>query len=221
MATGQTGHCDDRLKETLAPVAQFELPSFFVFHFGNAFEDGQSIRLDVARAPDFDELMASITQATLGQAIPPMKREQSMQLVFDLTNKTARSELLPMFAADFPRFDQRFTGRQASRLFLMGEDERRPQDEFGFGQVIAWDHSRQRSQRFSYESHVIAEEHVFVAAPGEAEGIGWILGTSFDVKHKRTSLSVFDSRAIDAGPISTARLPYHLPLGLHGQFVAA
>ncbi|MFK7966311.1 MAG: carotenoid oxygenase family protein [Burkholderiaceae bacterium] len=208
-------------KETLAPVAQFELPPFFVFHFGNAYEDGQSIRLDVARAPDFDELMSAITQATLGQAIPSMRREQSMQLVLDLENKTSRSELLPIFTADFPRFDQRFTGQRASRLFMLSEDERRPQDAFGFGQLIAWDHSSQRLQRFSYEPHVIAEEHIFVAAPGKSEGVGWILGTSFDVNQRRTSLSVFDSRAVDAGPISTARLPYHLPLGLHGQFVAA
>ena len=208
-------------KENLAPVARFELDPFFAFHFGNAYEDGQTVRVDVARAPGFDSLMDAITSATQGKAMPPMKRERAMQLVLDMKNKTARREALPIVAADFPRFDQRFTGRQASRLFMLGEADNRPSSSFGLGQLIALDHKDQRVQRFTYDSHIIAEEHVFVPAPGQAEGIGWVLGTSFDTKRLRTNLSVFDSQAVDAGPISTARLPYHLPLGLHGQFVSA
>lgn len=208
-------------KESLSQVARFEVPGFFAFHFGNAFEDGQKIRLDVARAPDFDELMTAISSATQGQPTLPLKREQSMQLVLDLKSKTARSEPLPMFAADFPRFDQRYSGQRASRLFMLGDAENRPPSSFGLGQLIGFDHQSQRVQRFAYDSHIIAEEHVFVPSPGGAEGVGWVLGTSFDTKRRRTVLSVFDSQAVDAGPISLAQLPYHLPLGLHGQFVSA
>lgn len=208
-------------KETLTPVTQFEVPPFFAFHFGNAYEDGQSIRVDVARAPGFESLMHAISNATQGKAMPPMGREQSMQLVLDMKNKTARSEVLPIVAADFPRFDQRFTGRRASKLFMMGEADNRPSSSFGLGELLAFDHKSQRVQKFMYDSHIIAEEHVFVPAPGRKEGIGWVLGTSFDTKLLRTTLSVFDSSAVDAGPIRSAQLPYHLPLGLHGQFVSA
>jgi len=37
---------------------------------------------------------------------------------------------------------------------------------------------------------------------------------------RQTTLAVFDAAAVDAGPIARARLPYGLPLGLHGNFVA-
>lgn len=207
-------------KHSLQPVHQFELDPFFAFHFGNAYEDGNSVRIDVARAPDFEKLMKAISNATLGQPTNEMKREQSIQIVLDLKSKTARTEALPLFAADFPRFDQRFTGQRTSRLFMMGEADNRPSSSFGFGDLIGFEHQSQDVRRYGYAEHVIAEEHLFVASPGGSEGVGWVLGTSFDSLERKTILSVFDSRAVDAGPICTARLPYHLPIGLHGQFVA-
>lgn len=208
-------------KNTLKPVQQLETDSFFAFHFGNAYEEGNTIRVDVARAPAFDVLMRSISQATLGLPTPAMNREQSLQLVIDLSTKRVRVEALPFFAADFPRYDQRYTGQSASRLFMMGEANHRATSPFGLGDLMAYEHHSQNMRHYRYPEHVIAEEHVFVEAPGGTEGVGWVLGTSFDSIKKRTSLCVFDSEAVDEGPICTAVLPYHLPLGLHGQFVSS
>ena len=106
-------------KHSLQPVHQFELDPFFAFHFGNAYEDGDKLRIDLARAPDFEVLMQAITKATMGKRGPEMKREQCLQVVLDLQTKVARTELLPLFAADFPRFDQRYTGQRTSRLFML------------------------------------------------------------------------------------------------------
>ena len=36
----------------------------------------------------------------------------------------------------------------------------------------------------------------------------------------KTTLSVFQAHALAQGPLAQMRLPYGLPLGLHGQFVA-
>ena len=58
--------------------------------------------------------------------------------------------------------------------------------------------------------------------PGSApETRGWVLGTAHDWREGETLLNVFDVRTLDAGPLATARLPYALPLGLHGKFVAS
>ena len=53
------------------------------------------------------------------------------------------------------------------------------------------------------------------------EGAGWLIGTALDIARGRTLLSVFDARDLSAGPLACARLPYALPLGLHGKFVYA
>jgi all-trans-8'-apo-beta-carotenal 15,15'-oxygenase len=61
---------------------------------------------------------------------------------------------------------------------------------------------------------------VVVAAPGEAVP-RWIAGTALDTLARSTALSVFDVEHVSDGPIAQARLPYSLPLGLHGTFVLA
>ena len=163
--------------------------------------------------------MQTITQASTGQAGAALGREQAMQLVLDPLARSVRIEPLPVVGAEFPRFDQRYTGKRTNHLFMMGEAGARGVRPFGFGQVIAMDRQRGQVLRWDYPEHVYAEEHVFVPRPGHGEGQGWLLGTAYDPRAARTSLQVFDAQAVDAGPIARAQLPYHLPLGLHGQFV--
>ena len=74
------------------------------------------------------------------------------------------------------------------------------------------------SQRYRYGPHTIVEEHVWVP---DARGPGWVLGTALDYARKQTLLSCFAADAMADGPMAQATLPYALPLGLHGVFVAA
>ena len=78
----------------------------------------------------------------------------------------------------------------------------------------------ERSQQLQYGEGWLAEEHVFVPR-GPAVGDGWVLGTAYDTTRERTALSVFEAARLADGPVARMTLPYGLPLGLHGQFVAA
>ena len=44
--------------------------------------------------------------------------------------------------------------------------------------------------------------------------------TALDLREDKTVLSVFDVHGVADGPIAQARLPYSVPLGLHGSYVA-
>lgn len=212
-------------KSTLEVAHRFTLPPFFAFHFGNAWEDGDTVRVEVARAPAFDLLMRSIEAATLGevQAAPfaPLALEAAAELRLDLRAKTARLEDLPVRGGDFPRFDARFTGLPTTRLLLAHRSDAMPAQAFGFNGFVSIDRRRGRLQQWDYGAHAIAEEHLFAPRPGAAEGVGWVLGTHYDWHTRRTGLAVFDAQRVEEGPIAQAALPYRLPLGLHGQFVAA
>ena len=48
-----------------------------------------------------------------------------------------------------------------------------------------------------------------------------IIGTSLDFAAGVTRLSMFDASRIADGPLAVASLPYAIPLGFHGAFVAA
>ena len=74
---------------------------------------------------------------------------------------------------------------------------------------------------FRFPANWIPEEHVFVPHPGGDTDRGWLVGTALDVGSKRTQLQVFDAADVASGPVGIWRLPYVLPLGLHGNFVPA
>lgn len=209
-------------QRTLAVAHRFELEAFFAFHYGNAWVDGDSIRIETARSPAFEPLMAGIERATLGQpGLPRPPAEAPGEIVLDLRRGRARMETLPLPHGEFPSFDPRHTGEPTTRLVMLSRSGRRPGTAVGFDTVMTLDRRRNRIQHFDYGDHTLAEEHLFVPAPRAAEGIGWIVGTAFDWRAQRTMLSVFDAAALDAGPLARATLPYRLPLGLHGRFVAA
>ncbi len=209
-------------KNTLQTSHRFELPAFFAFHMGNAWQDQSTIRIEVATAPSFAPLMQQIVQATSRQqpdTPPPQPKTAEIRL--DLTHNRATLNPLPTSGIDFPRFDQRFTGLQTQHLFMMARSGNMPDSVFGFNSITAMDRQTDNEQVFDYGAQTIAEEHLFVAAPGNTPGKGWLIGTSYNWKKRRTALSVFNARHIGDGPIAIAELPYGLPLGLHGQFVAA
>lgn len=77
--------------------------------------------------------------------------------------------------------------------------------------------SRFSTPRFSYGDGWLVEEHLFIDTPGEVAP-RWVAGTALDTRADNTVLSIFDAAHISDGPIAQARLPYSLPLGLHGTF---
>ncbi|MEM7376458.1 MAG: carotenoid oxygenase family protein [Pseudomonadota bacterium] len=209
-------------KATLDVSHRFELPAFFAFHLGNAWRDGQTLSVEVATAPDFHPLMAEIEAATRGVRLPATTGQaQAAEIRLNLATGTATIDALPTSGIDFPRFDQRFTGQRTASLVMMSRTASLPRAAFGFNAVTVFDRQRGEEHMFDYGGNTLAEEHLFVPAPRGAEGEGWVIGTHYNWTTCRTGLSVFDAAHVEDGPIAEATLPYGLPMGLHGQYVAA
>ncbi|OED34134.1 hypothetical protein AB833_32605 [Chromatiales bacterium (ex Bugula neritina AB1)] len=209
-------------KQNLQVAHRFEVPAFFAFHMGNAWEDGSAIHIEVATGESFKPLMETIRQAT--RALPlstPQAEPATIEIVLDTINHRAAVTRLPGSGVDFPRFDQRFTGLPTQQLFMMGRSPQMSDGVFGFNRVCAIDRSSESEKIYDYNAETLAEEHIFVPAPGFDQGKGWLVGTRYNWRCGRTSVSVFDAQHIDDGPLAECHLPYSLPLGLHGQFVPA
>ena len=211
-------------KATLNVQQRFELPAFFAFHFGNAWEDGKQVRIEVATSEPLGEFNTVIKQTMKGHLpsqaqVQSRDHTQTMEIVLDLASKRARTEIMPFGRADFPSFDNRFAGYRTQSLIMMTRGSSMPTDVFGFNQVSRFDRKRDRIVEWDYGDEYIAEEHVFVPKLNAKEGDGWLVGTAYDWKNAKTSLSVFDTGSLGEGPVAVCTLPYHLPLGLHGKFV--
>jgi carotenoid cleavage dioxygenase len=206
-------------KATLEVAHRIETPPTAFFHLGNAWEDGDTVRLQVMRIDDFASLMDDIYAAIAGEAMPSPSHTGPVELA--VTPRGARVSLQRLSDADgeFPRIDPRHVGQRTRYLFHAGRSQAMPRELFGMNVVARLDVESGRLQRFDFGPDVLVEEHVFVPSPGTKEGSGWLLGTAWNRIERRTMFSVFDAEAVEAGPIARAALPYGLPLGLHGTFV--
>lgn len=207
-------------KDTWRIAHRFELPAFFAFHFGNAWQDGDTVRITAAQSPAFDTLMSAITRATAGLAFDPLPALPLVEIALDTVRGRARVEPLPVLGGEFPVTDPRHAGRPTRRTFVLVRGPGMPDGLFGFNAVAACDHRTGETQSFDYGSDWIAEEHLFVPRPGAPEGEGFLVGTAHDWRRGRTRLSVFEAGRLGDGPITHAELPYGLPIGLHGRWQA-
>ncbi|MBH9576303.1 carotenoid oxygenase family protein [Inhella proteolytica] len=207
-------------KADLSVRAQLQMPAELVFHFGNAWDDGQGvIRLDYVHG-DIDEFLDgrfnSVVQgqrpSSVGESGPRLLRIDLPRQRLDLVKREETTE--------FPQVDPRVVARRYRYVYAPARHGRAP--GWGFNAVQRLDLERGAVERFVFPSEVVIEEQLLVPKPGSRrEGQGWLLGTGFDVARQRSFCTVFDAEALSAGPLATVWLPYWVPLGFHGAFVPA
>lgn len=218
----QPGHVLVVDKATFGVVCLAECDPIGLFHLGNAWEVGNSVRFGVVRYTDFPEAMRRMGTLFDG-TMTAWPETRWTEVEVDLSSRTVRTESFDDRTVEFPRHDPRRIGRESRYTYLMGSSRAVSEPPlFGMDTLRRVDRKTASAQQYHYGRQYVAEEHLFTPAPGaSAEDAGWVIGTALDCKRRLTVVSVFDAARIDAGPVAQATLPYGLPLGLHGQFYPA
>ena len=208
-------------KADLSRRRWFDLPAGFVFHFGGAWDDGESIRLDYDHYADPGVVTEFARDIMDGHLAARSGWATATTVRLDLRRGTAHAD---GFAgrSEFPRIHPgRVGARYRFRYGLDADDDADREHPF-HNAVRSVDLETGAMARYSFGPHVITEEHVVVPKPdGTGEDAAWLLGTALDTAARRTRLTVFDAAAVGDGPVMEAELPYALPLGFHGNFKAA
>lgn len=200
-------------------VQRFELPATGVFHLGNAWEQGGTVQVRFVAQPD---ILGVMQQMNVNRNRSDVKTRATQWTQITLTPATGQAQMqaLGLDSVEFPRIHPARNGLPTQFTTLLARSREMDARVDGFDSVLTLHGEQQKRHR--YGDGWIAEEHVYVPRLGTApEGQGWVLGTAYHWPSERTALSVFDAAAVNAGPVATVKLPYGLPLGLHGQFVAA
>jgi all-trans-8'-apo-beta-carotenal 15,15'-oxygenase len=202
-------------KDDLSKSRVFELPPFFFFHLGDAWEETDgTIRFDACVDNDPFGTAANAGALLQGRAVraaPP--RRAMVTLRADGRADLAKEPV----SAEFPRGDARFAGQP--RRYSVHVTNERP-DRPLFQGVAVRDWKADRDQVFDFGPRHLVEEVVFVPRPGSsAELDGWLVGTTVNLDAKATELHVFDARQVQQGPVAAWRAPVALPVTFHGVFV--
>lgn len=190
-----------------ADIRWFEVQPCYVFHPLNAYDDGDTIVLDVVR---HESVFAS------GSAVVPEERTLDRWTV-DLRRGTVREERLDDTAQEFPRVDERLVGRRHRYGYSVGYTPGTP--------GITSPDSILRHDLVTGSTHTVAfgpgrepGEFVFVpSAPDAAEDDGVVMGFVYDRASDRSDLVMLDGQTLET--VATVHVPVRVPHGFHGNWV--
>ncbi|MEM8498981.1 MAG: carotenoid oxygenase family protein [Pseudomonadota bacterium] len=186
----RTGSNDD--------VVWYDIDPCYVFHPLNAYEEDDTIVIDVCRKADLDA--AALLH----------------RWVIDKKAGLVRETPLDDRSVEFPRVCDSKVGVKHRYGFLAGLAGLVPYAE----RYIKYD--------FDSMSSVVAElgegregsEAVFVKNPaGTSEDDGWLLAYVYDNARQASEVIILDAASMHSEPLARIMLPARVPMGFHGSWV--
>lgn len=190
---------------TGADVRWFEIDPCYVFHTLNAYEEGAEVVIDVVR---HDRMFATdFTGPNEGPAY-------LTRFILDTVAGKAREHRFDEHSQEFPRHDERLTGRRHRYGYAAGvvAEGVRTGDAVLKHDVVAGT-TLSRSLGAGCE----VGEFCFVpAAPDSAEDEGVLMGYVFDGAAGRSHLRILDAATLE--DVAAVHLPGRVPAGFHGNW---
>jgi carotenoid cleavage dioxygenase-like enzyme len=189
---------------TADDIAWFEIEPCFIYHTLNAYdlEDG-SVVLDAVRHPT---TMAIDVHGPM-DGPPTFDR-----WTFETASGIVRRELLDDRPQEFPRHDERRTGRAHRYGYTQSLDP--------FGALIKHDLANGSAELHDFGPGRAAQEPVFVPrAEGASEDDGWIMTYVHDAGLDRSDVVILAAQDFSGEPLATIQLPQRVPIGFHGSWI--
>ncbi len=188
-----------------ADVRWFDIEPCYVFHPMNAYDDGETVVLDVVRHPKmFDRNTAGPWEGP-----PTLDR-----WVVDLAGGRVRESRLDDRAQEFPRVDERLVGRRHRYGYASAVGT-------GLGGspvLLKHDLDARTSRTRSFGAGKVVGEFVFQpAAADSGEDDGVLMGYVTDLPADRSELAILDAGTLET--IANIPLPHRVPAGFHGNWV--
>lgn len=187
-------------------IVWFDIPSCYVFHPMNAFDDGDAVVVDVAR---YEKLWI--------RGFNHPARLHRFRL--DLKTGRASGEDLDDRAVEFPRIADDRAGLPYRYGYAITTHE---DDAHGFvvgTRIVKYDLARGGVDVAELGAGRNPSEAVF-ARVGADEDAGYVMAIVYDGPRGGSDFVVFDATALKKGPIARVALPQRVPFGFHAAWFA-
>jgi carotenoid cleavage dioxygenase-like enzyme len=192
-----------------AEVRWFEIDPCFFIHSVNAFERGATIELEAPRYPRF---MTVGKPDILAQGV----RSQLCRFTFDLMSGQVSEEMLDDRLVEFPRINERLTGRRHAISYTIGGDL--TEGPVAFGSIVKHDSRTGMSSVYSPGEGRVPSEAIFVPARNASgEDDGWLLSFVYEPRRDASDLVIVDAAELTTQAV--IELPARVPFGFHGTWI--
>ncbi|KUI14677.1 carotenoid oxygenase [Mycobacterium lehmannii] len=187
-----------------ADVRWFDVEPCYVFHPMNAYDDGDTIVLDVVRHPK----MFDTNQLGPDEGPPTLDR-----WTVDLADGKVRESRIDDRGQEFPRVDERRVGRRHRYGYAPSIRGGEAADV-----LLKHDFIGGATQSRSFGDGKVLGEFVFEPSSRDAaEDDGVLMGYVYDRRTDRSELALLDAQTLE--DVATIRLPHRVPAGFHGNWV--
>jgi all-trans-8'-apo-beta-carotenal 15,15'-oxygenase len=200
------------------PDAVVRIPAepFWVWHFANAFEQGDEIVIDLCRYADFGSLRRIRTGSgvNVSSASEPAKPFYT-RLRIDVRNERMREDAqLGQTPAEFPRVHPSREGAPHRYAFIHAGPEQE-RDAIGVLDVETGTLDSWRAPDVT----AFSEPVPVVRGRSDDERDVWLLTLGLDAARERSCVAVFDGHDVAKGPVARAWFDHPIPLTFHGCFL--
>ena len=184
-------------------IRWFDIDPCFIFHTLNAYEDGDTVVVDVVR---HDRMFATVLNGP-DEGTPTLAR-----FTIDLTGDKVREDHFDEHAQEFPRIDERRTGRPHRFGYSVGFGNGLPNDAVLRHDLVAGS-TTVRNLGAGRE----AGEFCFIANEGSTrEDDGVLMGYVIDQSTNTSDLVLLDAETLE--DVAAVHLPARVPVGFHGSW---
>ncbi len=201
-------------KHNLRELRRFPLDPCVVFHFGNCWQDQDTLVVDLVRYDDF-----SINQQLSDVFHARDARAGSFQRYkLNLANGRVDNYKLGMpLAGEFPQWDPRYTGQLTRYMFANGICDNGTPGFFNAIQKL--DTETGESTMHELEPGRFTSEAIFIPE-GEGEGAGYLGAVVYDARKHASEVILLDARGAGLELVTRVPLRNHVPFGFHCGYVA-
>jgi carotenoid cleavage oxygenase len=192
-------------------VKWIEIPTCFVHHVANAYDDGDAIILDVVN----HGVTFLHDDYGPGDGTPRLERWR----LDPATGKFDQTQVSDQ-AIELPQIDRRLTARP--HRYVYGPDLDFVNLQPRVGGIRRFDLDTGDVVEADLWAGAQSGEALFVeASSGSGEDEGWVLAAVYEPEADASSVVVIDASDFTAPPVARIDLPTRLPFGFHGTWVPA
>ncbi len=201
-----------------ADVRWFDIEPCYVFHFLNAWEDGNTIVAFGCRMPGID-LDFEAGADDIG-AMASTKGIGLTKWTIDLAAGTCHEEIVSDLRSDFPRHHDDRMGLPHQYGYASATVD--GPMTIGFNAIVRYDLQTNAELLYAFGEGTTIGEAVFAPdVDGAAENDGWLMVYATDLATEQTDLCIIDARDMASGPVARIHLPRRVPSGFHGNWMPA
>ncbi|WP_299774507.1 carotenoid oxygenase family protein [uncultured Pseudoteredinibacter sp.] len=202
-------------KNDLSVFKTIEIPANFVFHFGNAFEQGEELFISMAEYRNADIMSKGLGLGPHSAFAKEATQYNSDLSVYRINLKNGKwQKQSSQLAMEFPNFRES-TPFTVQNLIGMGRPtgtaNKADQDY-----LISYHPLSGEREIYDFGNGFTIEEPLFING---ASGQEYVIHSLADRQKSRSGLALFRSGELKAGPIAMAWAEEQFPFGFHGCFV--